>query len=168
MCYHLLEDKAVYTWKVEVALLQKSVFALPLTLHNRCTGLFRKPRLNSRNNQSGFSEPAIHPSHGAESNIPFQERLPTHACQSFLRGRLTWSDEVPTLASFGCSHLEEPLLWAPSNVLTGSARPHKTLASMSLICLPGYCFNPSANFTPTSLSQCCLRTIPAKEKQGDI
>jgi len=74
MCYHLLRDKAVYTWKVEVVLFQKSVFALVLTLHNRYTGFFRKPRMNSRNIQSGFSEPAIYPSHGAESNIPFQGR----------------------------------------------------------------------------------------------
>lgn len=46
LCYHLFGDKAVYTWKMEVIPFQEYIFALPLVLHNRCSGLFTKLSLN--------------------------------------------------------------------------------------------------------------------------
>lgn len=165
----LVWGQAVCTWKVEAVPFQEFAFAQPMTLHNRGTESFQKRSLNSRSLQPRLS-PACHPSiPQSRAKHPAPRKMSTHASQSFLRGRFTLSNKALTSASFGRSHLqEELLLWPPSNILTGSAGSHETLAFVSLTCLPAHGFYLCQLHPPPCLSQCCLRAGLTKEKQDDV
>lgn len=109
---------------MEVIPFQEYVFALPLVLHNRCSGLFTKLSLNPEGFQPRLS-PACHPSITQSwAKHPSKRKMLTRAIQPFLRGRSTLSNEILTLASLGHSHLHYfglPLtFW---QVHPGSIRP---------------------------------------------